>query len=147
MRRGAEEYAKIIADALGISIDMEKPQESALVVLSAVDRYVSWLYNYIVRFAGPLRDGNLYAAWRLLDTAIEKNLLPHHRATLDGKIVVFKSIQAEINVNIRTLCEELGGEVITNSTRSIIYGACIVDKERILDMLAEVKTQDDQEGE
>jgi hypothetical protein len=147
MRRGAEEYAKIIADVLGISIDMERPQESALVVLSAVDRYISWLYNYIVRFAGPLRDGNSYAAWRLLDTAIEKNLLPHHRATLDGKIVVFKSIQAEINVNIRTLCEELGGEVITSDTHPTLYGACVVDKDRILDMLAEVKTHSDEGGE
>jgi energy-coupling factor transporter ATP-binding protein EcfA2 len=140
MRRGAEEYARIIADVLGISIDMERPQESALVVLSATDRYISWLYNYIVRFAGPLRDGNSYAAWRLLDTAIEKNLLPHHRMTIDNKIVVFKSIQAEINVNIRTLCEELGGEVITSDTRPTLYGACVVDKDRILDMLTEVKT-------
>ena len=147
MRRGAEEYAKIIADALGISIDMEKPQESALVVLSAVDRYVSWLYNYVVRFAGPLRDEHAYAAWRILDVAIEKNLLPHHRMTLDNKIVVLKSIQAEINVNIRTLCEELGGEVITNNTQPALYGACIVDKNRILDMLAEVHTQDDERGE
>jgi hypothetical protein len=147
MRRGAEEYAKMIADVLGISIDMERPQESALVVLSATDRYVSWLYNYIVRFAGPLRDGNSYAAWRLLDTAIEKNLLPHHRATLDGKIVVFKSIQAEISVNIRTLCEELGGEVLTSDTRPTLYGACVVDKDRILDMLAEVKTHSDEGSE
>jgi len=147
MRRGAEEYAKIIADVLGMSIDMEKPQESAMVVLSAIDRYVSWLYNYIVRFAGPLRDTNSYAAWRLLDTAIEKNLLPHHRATLDGKIAIFKSIQAEINVNIRTLCEELGGEVITTDARQALYGACVVDKDRILDMLAEVKTHGDEGGE
>jgi hypothetical protein len=147
MRRGAEEYAKMIADVLGISIDMERPQESALVVLSATDRYISWLYNYIVRFAGPLRDGNMYAAWRLLDTAIEKNLLPHHRATLDGKIVVFKSIQAEINVNIRTLCEELGGEVLTDSMHQTLYGACVVDKDRILDMLAEVRTHSDEGGE
>jgi hypothetical protein len=116
-------------------------------VLSAVDRYISWLYNYIVRFAGPLRDGNSYAAWRLLDTAIEKNLLPHHRATLDGKIVVFKSIQAEINVNIRTLCEELGGEVLTSDAHPTLYGACVVDKDRILDMLAEVKTHSDEGGE
>jgi hypothetical protein len=147
MRRGAEEYAKIIADVLGISIDMERPQESALVVLSATDRYISWLYNYIVRFAGPLRDGNSYAAWRLLDTAIEKNLLPHHRMTVDNKIAIFKSIQAEISVNIRTLCEELGGEVITSDTRPTLYGACVVDKDRILDMLAEVKTHSDEGGE
>jgi hypothetical protein len=140
MRRGAEEYAEIIADVLGISIDMEKPQESTLVVLSAVDRYVSWLYNYLVRYSGPLRDEHAYAAWRLLDIAIEKNLLPHHRATLDNKIVMLKSIQAEINVNIRTLCEELGGEVITNDTRPTLYGACIVDRDRILDLLAEVST-------
>jgi hypothetical protein len=141
MRRGSEEYAKIIANVLGVSVDMERPQESALVVLSAVDRYISWLYNYIVRFAGPLRDGISYAAWRLLDTAIEKNLLPHHRMTIDNSIVIFKSIQAEINVNIRTLCEELGGEVITDDARHTLYGACVVDKDRILDMLAEVKTQ------
>jgi hypothetical protein len=147
MRRGAEEYAKIMADVLGVSIDMEKPQESALVVLSAADRYVTWLYNYIVRFSGPLRDTNSYAAWRLLDTAIEKNLLPHHRATLDNKIVIFRSIQAEINVNIRTLCEELGGEVITNDTRPTLYGACVVDKDTILDMLAEVKTHEDDDSE
>jgi len=147
MKRGAEEYAKIIADVLGVSIDMEKPQESTMVVLSATDRYISWLYNYIVRFAGPLRDTNSYAAWKLLDTAIEKNLLPHHRATIDGKIVIFKSIQAEINVNIRTLCEELGGEVITDSTRITLYGACVVDKDKILDMLAEVKTHDEENNE
>jgi hypothetical protein len=147
MKRGAEEYARIIADALGVSLDIDKPQESALVVLSAVDRYISWLYNYIVRFAGPLRDGNSYVAWRLLDMAIEKNLLPHHRATLDSKIVIFKSIQAEINVNIRTLCEELGGEVITSDTRPTLYGACIVDKDKILDMLAEVKTHDNERDE
>jgi len=147
MKRGAEEYAKLIADVLGVSIDIEKPQESALVVLSAVDRYISWLYNYIVRFAGPLRDTNSYAAWRLLDTAIEKNLLPHHRVTIDNKIVIFKSIQAEINVNIRTLCEELGGEVITNDTRPTLYGACVVDKDRILDMLAEVKTHSEESNE
>jgi hypothetical protein len=73
--------------------------------------------------------------------------LPHHRATLDSKIVIFKSIQAEINVNIRTLCEELGGEVITSDTRPTLYGACIVDKDKILDMLAEVKTHDDKSGE
>jgi energy-coupling factor transporter ATP-binding protein EcfA2 len=140
MRRGAEEYAKIIADVLGVSIDVEKPQESALVVLSATDRYISWLYNYLVRYSGPLRDTNSYAAWRLLDIAIEKNLLPHHRSTLDNRIIISKSIQAEINVNIRTLCEELGGEVITSDTHKTLYGACIVDKDKILDILAEVKT-------
>jgi hypothetical protein len=145
MRRGAEEYAKIIADVLNISIDMEKPQESTLVVLSAVDRYISWLYNYLVRYSGPLRDEHSIAAWRLLDIAIEKNLLPHHRMTVDNKIVIFKSIQAEISVNIRTLCEELGGDVITNNTRAILYGACVVDKDRILDLLAEVSTRTDEE--
>jgi hypothetical protein len=61
--------------------------------------------------------------------------------------VIFKSIQAEINVNIRTLCEELGGEVITNDTRPTLYGACVVDKDRILDMLAEVKTHSEESNE
>jgi len=140
---GAEIYAKAIANDLGISLEMSKPVQSVLTVMSATDVYVKWLYSYIVRFVGSIRNTDTPAAWILVETAIERMLLPHHRITDNKNVFIMRSIQGELGISISTLCGELGGSIVTDnqvfSLDGMVYGACVVNIDKILSLLAEIK--------
>jgi len=54
----------------------------------------------------------------------------------ETKCMILKNIELYSNeLSLRSLCEELGGELYTKSHKKNLYGACIVDGVKVEDVL------------
>jgi hypothetical protein len=138
----AERYAKIIADELGMSIELVPVADitaaSAAVTPSDIFRDLVW--RELKAQMAAIRDGtDAISAKQAFNILLDKGRIPFMRRRYGGdetKIMILKNIELYSGeLSLRSLCEELGGEIYTKGHKKNLYGACIVDGLKIEDIL------------
>jgi hypothetical protein len=137
----AERYAKIVADELGVSIELVPVSDitavSAAVTPSDIFRDLVW--RELKQQMAAIRDGaDAISARHAFNVLLNKGRLPFMRKYSgdETKIMILKNIELyNGELSLRSLCEELGGELYTKSRNKLYYGACIVDGLKVEDVL------------
>ena len=139
--RGAEDYARIVADELNVTIELARPAPVSAIVMPALERYARLLYSYVLRHVGPIRAEEPASAWYIAEKMIQKGLMPHHKlvAAGDGKglVLIAPGIQAETGVSLQSLCQELGGTLLDGAADGKRASGCLARLDAILDLLSE----------
>ncbi|MFZ8840923.1 MAG: hypothetical protein ACO2PM_18805 [Pyrobaculum sp.] len=137
----AERYARIVADELGVSIELVPVSDitavSAAVTPSDIFRDLIW--RELKQQMAAIRDGaDAISAKHAFNVLLDKGRLPFMRKYSgdETKIMILKNIELyNGELSLRSLCEELGGELYTKSRNKLYYGACIVDGLKVEDVL------------
>jgi len=137
----AERYAKIIADELGVSIELVTVADisaaSAAVTPSDIFRDLVW--RELKQQMAAIRDGgDAISAKHAFNILLDKGRIPFMRKYSgdETKIMILKNIELyNGELSLRSLCEELGGELYMKSRNKLYYGACVVDGLKVEDVL------------
>jgi hypothetical protein len=137
----AERYAKIIADELNVSIELVPVSDitavSAAVTPSDIFRDLVW--RELKQQMAAIRDGaDAISAKHAFNILLDKGRIPFMRkyGGDETKCIILKNIELyHGELSLRSLCEELGGELYTKSRNKLYYGACIVDGLKVEDVL------------
>jgi hypothetical protein len=139
--RGAEEYARMVADDLNVSVELARPAPVSAVVMPALERYARLLYSYVLRHVGPIRAEEPASAWFIAEKMIEKGLMPHHKLVASGDgtrlVLITPGIQADAGISLQSLCHELGGELLDSAVDGRHASGCLARLDAILDLLSE----------
>jgi hypothetical protein len=139
--RGAEEYARMVADDLNVSVELARPAPVGAIVMPALERYARLLYSHVLRHVGPIRAEEPAAAWYIAEKMVEKGLMPHHKLVASGDgarlVLITTGIQAETGVSLQTLCHELGGELLDGAAGGGHAGGCLARLDAVLNLLSE----------
>jgi hypothetical protein len=137
----AERYAKIIADELGVSIELV-PMSDITTVSAAVtpaDIFRDLVWRELKQQMAAIRDGgDAISAKHAFNILLDKGRIPFMRkyGADETKYMILKNIELyNGELSLRSLCEELGGELYTKSHKKNLYGACIVDGLKVEDVL------------
>ena len=137
----AERYAKIVADELGVSIELV-PVVDLVAVSAAVtpsDIFRDLVWRELKQQMAAIRDGgDAISAKHAFNILLDKGRIPFMRKYSgdETKYMILKNIELyNGELSLRSLCEELGGELYTKSRNKLYYGACIVDGLRVEDVL------------
>jgi len=137
----AERYAKIIADELGVSIELV-PVADLTAVSAAVtpaDIFRDLVWRELKQQMAAIRDGgDAISAKHAFNILLDKGRIPFMRKYSgdETKYMILKNIELyHGELSLRSLCEELGGELYMKSRNKLYYGACIVDGLRVEDVL------------
>jgi hypothetical protein len=137
----AERYAKIVADELGVPMELVPVSDitavSAAVTPSDIFRDLVW--RELKQQMAAIRDGgDAISARHAFNILLDKGRIPFMRKYSgdETKIMVLKNIELyNGELSLRSLCEELGGEVYTKGHKKNLYGACVVDGLKVEDVL------------
>jgi hypothetical protein len=137
----AERYAKIIADELGVTIELVPATEltatSAAVTPADIFRDLVW--RELKAQMAAIRDGgDAIGARHAFNILLDKGRIPFMRKYSgdETKYMILKNIELyNSELSLRSLCEELGGEIYTKGHKKNLYGACIVDGVKVEDVL------------
>ena len=137
----AERYAKITADELGVPIELVPVADiataSAAVAPSDIFRDLVWR-ELKTQMAAVRDGGDAIGAKHAFNILLDKGRIPFMRKYSgdETKYMILKNIELyHGELSLRSLCEELGGEIYTKGHKKSLYGACIVDGLRIEDVL------------
>ena len=137
----AERYAKIVADELGISIELVPVADltavPATVTPSDILRDLIWRELKQQMSAIRSRDDAIDAK-QAFNVLLDKGRIPFIRkyGGDETKYMILKNIELyNSELSLRSLCEELGGELYTKSRNPAYYGACIVEGLKVEDVL------------
>ena len=133
----AERVARLVADELGITLELVSVREltAAPAAVTAVELLGEAVWRELKQQLPPVRlDGNIDARTALKEL-VDKRRVPFLRPFLDGRVMIARDAERAAGVNIRTLCEELGGEVYTKGRKKELYGGCVVKWERLEEAL------------
>ena len=137
----AERYAKIIADELGVSIELV-PVADLTVASAAVtptDIFRDLVWRELKQQMAAIRDGgDAISARHAFNILLDKGRIPFMRKYSgdETKYMILKNIELyNGELSLRSLCEELGGEIYTKSHKKSLYGACVVDGLKVEDVL------------
>jgi len=136
----AERYAKIIADELGVTIELVPVAELSAVpsAITAVDIFREIVWQEIkTQMVGVKEDGQNISAIHAFNILLDKYRIPFLKPYDTGtKVAILKNLELRNGeLTVRSLCEELGGELYTKSRSRDYYGACIVDRALLQDVL------------
>jgi hypothetical protein len=137
----AEKYAKMIADELGVPIELVPVSDitavSAAVTPSDIFRDLMW--RELKQQMAAIRDGaDAISAKHAFNILLDKGRIPFMRRYSgdENKYIILKNIELYSGeLSLRSLCEELGGEFYTKSRNKLYYGACIIDGVKVEDVL------------
>ena len=139
--RGAEEYARLVADELNVTVELARPAPVSAIVMPALERYARLLYSYVLRHVGPIRAEEPASAWYIAEKMIEKGLMPHHKLVASGEgrglVLIAPGIQAETGISLQSLCSELGGTLVDGAAGGRHAGGCLARLDAILNLLSE----------
>ncbi|MEM1634024.1 MAG: hypothetical protein QXE68_07395 [Sulfolobales archaeon] len=137
----AERYAKIIADELGVSIELV-PVSDLTAVSAAVtpaDIFRDLVWRELKQQMAAIRDGaDAISAKHAFNILLDKGRIPFMRKYSgdETKYMILKNIELyNGELSLRSLCEELGGELYMKSRNKLYYGACVVDGVKVEDVL------------
>jgi hypothetical protein len=86
-----------------------------------------------------IRDGSdAISAKHAFNILLDKGRIPFMRkySVDETKYMILKNIELyHGELSLRSLCDELGGELYTKSRNKLYYGACIVDGTKVEDVL------------
>ncbi|MFZ8842348.1 MAG: hypothetical protein ACO2PM_26145, partial [Pyrobaculum sp.] len=137
----AERYARIIADELGVSIELVPVSDITAVsaAVSSSDIFRDLVWRELKQQMAAIRDNNdAISARHAFNILLDKGRIPFMRKHSgdEAKIMILKNIELyNGELSLRSLCEELGGELYTKSRNKLYYGACIVDGLKVEDVL------------
>jgi len=137
----AERYAKIIADELGVSIELMPVADLTAVpaAVTAVDIFRDLVWRELKQQIAAIRDGtDAISAKQAFNVLLDKGRMPFMRRYSgdETKYMILKNIELyNGELSLRSLCEELGGELYTKSRNKLYYGACIADEAKVQDVL------------
>ena len=137
----AERYAKIIADELSVPIELIPVADitavSAAVTPSDIFRDLVW--RELKQQMAAIRDGSdAISAKQAFNILLDKGRIPFTRRYSgdETKVMILKNIELyNGELSLRSLCEELGGEIYTKGHKKNLYGACVVDMLKVEDVL------------
>jgi hypothetical protein len=138
--RAAVNYINTVLQSLGIGSAVDPPPEgSGEIVARPSELLYRWLHrvadDHITVCRGST--GSIMDMPDCVEYLITSEYIPHIKEYNDNYYIIRRSISSELPVNLAALCEELGGEIYSRSHNSKYYGACVVPKERIRDLLSE----------
>ncbi len=137
----AEKYAKIIADELGVSIEMVSVADLTAVpaAVTPSDIFRDLVWRELKQQMASVRAGDdAISAKQAFNILLDKGRIPFLRRYSgdEGKYMILKTIELySSELSLRSLCEELGGELYTRSRNPAYYGACVVDGLKAEDVL------------
>jgi hypothetical protein len=136
----AERYAKIIADELGVPIELVPVAELSAVpsAITAIDIFREIVWQEIKTQMMAVRDdAQNISAIQAFNILLDKYRIPFLKPYGDGtNVAILKNLELRNGeLTVRSLCEELGGELYTKSHKNGLYGACIVDRALLQDVL------------
>ncbi|MCI4464387.1 MAG: hypothetical protein JHC22_01120, partial [Thermoproteus sp.] len=136
----AERYAKIIADELGVPIELMPVAELSAVpaTVTPLDIFREIVWQEIKTQMMAVRDDDKnISAIQAFNILLDKYRIPFLKPYGDGTYVaVLKNLELRNGeLTVRGLCEELGGELYTKGHKNGLYGACIVDRAKLQDVL------------
>jgi len=136
----AERYAKVIADELGVPIELVPVAElsSVTAAVTAVDIFREIVWQEIKTQMMAVRDdARNISAIEAFNILLDKYRIPFLKPYGDGtNVAILKSLELRNGeLTVRGLCEELGGELYIKSRKNGLYGACIVDRALLQDVL------------
>jgi hypothetical protein len=135
----AERYAKIIADELGVPMELVPVSDITAVsaAVTSADIFRDLVWKELKQQMASVRDGNdAISARTAFNVLLDKGRIPFMRRYDETKCMILKNIELYSNeLSLRSLCEELGGELYTKSHKKNLYGACIVDGVKVEDVL------------
>jgi hypothetical protein len=137
----AERYAKIIADELGVPMELV-PVSDLTAVSAAVtpaDIFRDLVWRELKQQMAAIRDGgDAISAKHAFNILLDKGRIPFMRKYSgdEAKYMILKNIELyNGELSLRSLCEELGGEIYTKGHKKSLYGACVVDGVKVEDVL------------
>jgi hypothetical protein len=133
----AERAARLVADDLGVALELVPARElsAAPAAVTAVELLRETVWRELKQQLPPVRlDGNIDARTALREL-VDKRRVPFMRPFVNGRVMITRDVERAAGVNIRTLCEELGGEVHTRSHKRELYGGCVASWERLEEAL------------
>jgi hypothetical protein len=137
----AERYAKIIADELGVPMELVPVSDitAASAAVTAVDIFRDLVWRELKQQMAAIRDGgDAISAKHAFNILLDKGRIPFMRKYSgdETKYMILKNIELyNGELSLRSLCEELGGELYMKSRNKLYYGACIVDGVKVEDVL------------
>ena len=136
----AERYAKVIADELGVPIELVPVAElsSVTAAVTAVDIFREIVWQEVKTQMMAVRDdARNISAIEAFNILLDKYRIPFLKPYGDGtSVAILKSLELRNGeLTVRGLCEELGGELYTKSRKNGLYGACVVDRALLQDVL------------
>jgi hypothetical protein len=136
----AERYAKIIADELGVPIELVHATDITAVsaTVTPADIFRDLVWRELKQQMAAIRDsGDAISARHAFNILLDKGRIPFMRKYSDEtKYMILKNIELyNGELSLRSLCEELGGELYMKSRNKLYYGACIVDGVKVEDVL------------
>jgi hypothetical protein len=137
----AERYAKIIADELGVPIELVPVSDITAVsaAVTSADIFRDLVWKELKQQMAAIRDGgDAISAKHAFNILLDKGRIPFMRKYSgdETKYMILKNIELyNGELSLRSLCEELGGELYTKSHKKNLYGACIVDGVKVEDVL------------
>jgi hypothetical protein len=137
----AERYAKIIADELGVPIELVPVSDLTAVPATAtsLDIFRDLVWRELKQQMAAVRDGiDAISARQAFNILLDKGRIPFMRRYSDDdpKVIILKNIELyNGELSLRSLCDELGGELYTKSHKKNLYGSCVADGLRVQDIL------------
>ena len=137
----AERYAKIIADELGVSIELVPVVDltAVSVAVTPSDIFRDLVWRELKQQMATIRDGgDAISARHAFSILLDKGRIPFMRKYSgdETKYMILKNIELyNGELSLRSLCEELGGELYMKSRNKLYYGACVVDGVKVEDVL------------
>jgi hypothetical protein len=145
----AERYAKIIADELGVPIELVPVSDITAVsaAVTSADIFRDLVWRELKQQMAAIRDGgDAISAKHAFNILLDKGRIPFMRKYSgdETKYMIFKNIELyNGELSLRSLCEELGGELYTKSRNKLYYGACIIDGLKVEDVLFPEETPEE----
>lgn len=149
----AERYAKIIADELGVSIELVPVSDLTAVsaAVTPVDIFRDLVWRELKQQMAAIRDGaDAISAKHAFNILLDKGRIPFMRKYSgdETKYMILKNIELyNGELSLRSLCEELGGELYTKSHKKNLYGACVVDGVKVEDVLFPEDTPEEEDND
>jgi hypothetical protein len=148
----AERYAKIIADELGVPIELVPVADLSAVpaAITAIDIFREIVWQEIKTQMMSVRDdAQNISAIEAFNILLDKYRIPFLRPYGDGTyVIISKNLELRNGeLTVRGLCEELGGELYTKSTNPRYYGSCIVDRALLQDVLFPDEEPEEEKGD
>ena len=140
-QKAAVDYMNEVLRSLGAGeITDSVVVDSNAVVLPPRELFFRYLHSVVNNNITVCRgeNGHLLSMIDCVTRLIELDYVPHVKDYYVDKLLIRRSIESEIPVNINSLCQDLGGEIYDKKSRNTkYYGACIVEKKAVEELLLE----------
>jgi hypothetical protein len=137
----AEKYAKIVAGELGVAIELVPVSDitATPATVTPIDIFRDLVWRELKQQMSAIRGSDdAISAKQAFNILLDKGRIPFMRRYSgdETRYMILRNIELYNNeLSLRSLCEELGGELYIKSRNKLYYGSCVVDGLKIEDVL------------